>query len=469
MSDSSSPAAGFGPGPQDASEAERWTHTARRRRLLYSRHEDDVRDAIKAHVGGERAKVWGHPDRSANPYLSLWEQSARMYAEPPEIRGMGLTVQAAAAAGLWSLMQRVQRDTLGLREMAVAVELVDGRPVYYPMFPDQLEGRAAPGDPGQPVVLTHTREEPGLGWVRVTWSIEDPANPYYEARKVRQSVTADQFGDEEDVSRQVLGGEFHCQAYPFRDASGAPIMPVVFYHAAETASLWDPYTGQEIVEGSILLGIYLTYFGHVIRTSAWAQRYAAGVDLGVDEVNADAGDASPTREIIPDPSRVLLLRADDEQAGQIIIGQWAPPVDPLQLIQAIRIYADWLVQAAGLRTDVTKQSSDIRSGYSLAVARDAIREAQRVYEPLFARADTRLLTVTAQLLGQPVEDLRITYRGLAVSPQERRALIDEVTSLRDAKLMSRVEAWQRLHPGASDSEARTALAEIDAESKETAA
>jgi len=436
------------PGPQDASESGRWDHTRRRRRLLYSMQEMDLRRAIQEHVGSTRAKVWGAPDLSANPYLSLWETVSRMYAESPAIFGMDETAAVVAEAGYWSLMQRGQRDTLALRELGMAIEIIDGKPVYTPLFPDLLEGVAAPGEPSQPVRLTYTRTHPGVGWVRVTWDLE---NEIYEARKP----------DGTDVSEEVLGGIFRGKSYPFRDADGAAIMPVVLYHAAETGTLWDAHTGAEIVEGSLLLGVYLTYWGHVVRTCAWAQRYTAGVEIDGAEVDSD-NPSTTTREIIPDPATVLQMRAS-EDGGQPVIGQWAPPVDPDVLIGAIRTYEERLVESAGLRVDVTRQSSDIRSGYSLAVQRDAIREAQRVYEPLFARSDALVLTKTAQLLGLPVEPVRIEYRGLPISPQERRAMVDEVRELRDAGLMTRVEAWMRLHPGATEDDALASIAAMSAE------
>lgn len=438
------------PGPVDASEIRRWEYTRWRRRIFYSGHRADVQAAIKEHVGTTRAKVWGTPDMSANPTLALSELRSRMYAEAPAVAGMADTVEAATAAGLWSLMQRVQRDASGLREMAVGVEVIDGRPVYTPMFPDLLEGRAAPGDPGQPVVLTHTREHPGLGWVRVTWDIE---GQIYEARDL----------DGTDVSRQVLGGVFRGPAYPFRDAAGAAIMPVVLYHAAETSTLWDAYSGAELFEGGILLNIYLTYYGHVLKNCGFSQRYAGGVEVDGVELDLSQGGSTSTREITPDPAAVLMFRPTEDGGGQPVIGQWAPPVSPKELIESIGIYWDRMVSAAGLKSDVTRTSSDIRSGYSLAVERESVREAQRVDEPLYARSDERLLTVTAQLLGHPVEPVQITYRGLPVSPQERRALVQEVRELRAERLMTRVEAWLRLHAAASDEDARRALAAIDAE------
>jgi hypothetical protein len=447
------------PAPSDPADILRWTHSRLRRRLLYSEHEADLVERIRAHVGSTRRAAWGEPDLSANPYLSLWEQTSRLYAEVPEVRGMPETVKAATSAGLWSLMQRVQRDTLGLRETLVRVEVIDDKPVYTLLYPDLVEARASAAEPGQPIWLRESRYDADLGiWVRVTWDSESQVPAYY----------ATSASDGTDVSENVLGGRYVGDAYPYRDASDRPVVPAVVYHAAETGRLWDPYTGREIVEGSLTLGMLLTYWGHVVRSCAWSQRYAVGVLVDGGDVEIEASGAAARREIVTDPATLLMLRAD-EGAGQPTIGQWAPPVSPEELIKSIRSYEERLVEAAGLRVDVTRQSSDIRSGYSLAVAREAIREAQRVYEPLFARSDARLLWLTAWLLRQPDEPLTIRYLGLPQSPAERRQAVDEVIRLREAGLISRVEAWLRLHPGATDDEARAALAEIEAENRQEVA
>lgn len=434
-------------GPVDTTQGQRWSHTRLRRRMLYGGHSEDVHAALRAHVGQVRKEAWGPPDMSANPYLSLWEQTAKLYAEEPLVTGDDDAVGAAKAAGLWSLMQRVQRDTLGLREMGVRVEVIDGAPVYTPVFPDLMEGRASASDPGQFVALTETRWTPGVGWTRVTWDAE---REVYEAHD----------RDGNDVSAEVLGGRFVGDRYPYR-LDGKAIVPVVLYHAAETSTLWDEYAGREIVDGSLTLSVYLTYFGHVLKNCAWAQRYAAGVDVGGAGLEgADGGGAR--REIVTDPSTLLML-SSQEGGGQMMIGQWAPPIQPDVLMKSIGMYEERLVESAGLRVDVTRQTADIRSGYSLAVARDSIREAQRSYEPLFERSDTRLLAITGALMGRPSVPVRIVYRGLPESPGERRARLDEIAELRAQGLLTRAGAYRMLHPELNDAAIRAALAEIDAE------
>src|SRR3990167_1244571 len=158
--------------------------------------------------------------------------------------------------------------------------------------------------------------------------------------------------------------------------------------------------------------------------------------MGGGSATSDGSRAART-EIVTDPATVLLMAA--AEGAQPLIGQWAPPIEPDVLMRAIGMYEERLVEAAGLRVDVTRQSSDIRSGYSLAVAREAIREAQAIYAPLFARSDARLLALTAGLMDVKGEgQWTVMYPRLPQSAAERRAVLDETLTLHGARLLSRL-------------------------------
>jgi hypothetical protein len=442
------------PGPMDPGEADRWNHTRMRRRLLYSEHRAELERRLEKHIGPVRKQAWGPVDCSANPYLSLWETAARLYSEAPALTGNPELLDALDRAGLWSLMQRQQRDTLGLREMGLRVDIIDGQPVFSPVFADLLEGSPDPKNPGQLLRAVETRWTDGIGWTRCVYDVTGV--PSYRAIAL----------DGSDVSADVLGGTFVGDGYPFR-VDGLPVVPIVIYHAAETSRLWDAFAGAEIVEGSWMLGIFRTYFGHVVRNCAWSQRYAVGVDVGGADVMTGEGSGGARREVTTDPATVTMFNAA-EDGGQPLIGQWAPPILPDTLIGAIARYEEMLVESAGLRLDVTRQSSDIRSGYSLAVARESLREAQRVYEPLFRRSDLMLMRLTAGLMGLDPGDLSIAYRGLPESPVERSARVAEVLQLRQAGLISLQAAYERLNPDLSPDQIAADLAQIGASAQGSA-
>jgi len=455
------------PAPSDPAERERVSHTALRRRLLYSCHERDLDELMQTQLGRVRKSAWGKPDLTANPYLSLWSQTAMLYSAEPEVVAPDAAGEellgAVTMAGLWPLMQRVQRDTLALREMAVHVGVEAGELVYRPVFPDLMEATASKARPSSPVAIREWRWVDGV-WLRFVASIEDPSAPVYRVE--------DRAGM--DVSKDVLGGSFAGDAYPYRGADGAPLLPYVLYHAAETGYLWDPYTLREVVEGSLNIGLLLTYYQHVVRNAAYSQRYVVGVEVdGAEGVTAD-GVSSARREVVTDPSTLLMLR-QAEDASQPIIGQWSPPVDPESLLRSVSMYERRILTMAGLAPpDVTRQEADVRSGYSLAVARESVREAQRVSEPMFRRGDLELLRVSAAMLGVdrgrpiPGDGYRINYRGLPPSPIERAAEREQVVALMAAGLLGRVEAYQRLNPGVTEAQASAEVARIAAENRATA-
>jgi hypothetical protein len=454
------------PAPSDPVEAQRVLHTAKRRRLLYSQHDADLQELMEAQLGHVRTSAWGRPDTTANPFLSLWSQAAVLYNEAPEVAPSAESVDGEALlgyveqAGLWPLMQRVQRDALALREnflhISVEGDGLDATLVYRPVPPDLVRCKASRARPSEPVEVAEWRYIDGT-WQRWITSVEDPAAPVYRVETSR--------GD--DISGDVLGGDFTGPAYPFRAPDGSPILPWSLYHAAETGYIWDAYALREIVDGSLFLGLLLTYYQHVARNAAFDQRYAFGVEFDVDEVVTTSG--ATRREITADPSRVLTGRADPDSMGQPLIGSWGAAADPESILRSVSMYERRLLLLAGLQPpDVTRQEADVRSGYSLAVQQDSARAMQRIYEPCFRRADLRTLQVSSQLLGTAhgvayPERYAINYQGIAPSPVEVAARRDAILSMLDAGLMSRVDAYRDLHEGVSEEQARAALAEIDAE------
>lgn len=426
-------------------------HTRLRRRLLYSQYEADLDRKIRQAVGNVRSDAWKPLDLTANPYLSIWQQTAVLYDAAPVVNGPAGSEAVATAlteAGVWPLMQRVQRDTLGLREMLVRVAVSPaGALVVRPVFPDMVAVETAPGDPSRMVRVKEWMHEGALGWCRHVYDVRDPSAPMYAV------FTAG--GD--DVSAQVLGATFYGEAYPFRLADGTPILPWVIYHAAQTATIFDPYTMREVVEGSLMLGVYLTFFGHVLRDASWPQRYVIGARvLGADAVDGEGNPLAGRREVVTDAATLLEMEADPNGTGQPMVGQWQASADPEKLLASISMYERRILTLAGIQApDVTRQDADIRSGYSLAVSREQVRTLQRVYEPQFRRGDLQLIAIAAALLNratgtryaESATDYRITYHGLPKSSGERLGELAEIKARTEAGLVGPVTAYIELNPG----------------------
>lgn len=462
------------PIPKDTDEQIRVEHTRLRRRLLYSQFASDLDQRIRQAVGNVKADAWKPLDLTANPYLAIWQQTAVLYDVAPDVVapvGSDPVLAALTAAGAWPLMQRVQRDTLGLREMLLRVSAdASGGLVVRPVFPDMVQVEVSPSDPSRPIKIKEWLFDPAAGWVRHVYDIRDPLAPSYSV------YTAAGL----DVSEAILGGDFTGAAYPFRREDGTPILPWVLYHASETGCVWDPYTMREVVEGSLMLGVYLTYWGHVLRDASWPQRYVIGARvLGADTVDGEGNILAGRREVVTDPATLLEMEMDPTFSGQPLVGQWNASADPEKLLTSISMYERRILTLAGIQSpDVTRQDSDIRSGYSLAVSREQVRTLQRVYEPQFRRGDLQLIALAAALLNRATGSgyaeesaaYRITYQGLPQSSGEVLAELAEIKARTEAGLLGPVTAYVELNPGTPFDEAfervvaaRMESAAVDAE------
>lgn len=464
----------FPPSPQDPQEQARWTHTRQRRRMLYGAWAEDLDRRIESQIGHVRRDAWGTPDLSSNVFRSAVSSLAVLYDRRPSL---GHDDQASAdelarvviRAGLWPLMQRIQRDTLGLREMLVRVEITagpEGRGAklhYRPVFPDMVLAEASAADPDQPLVVKELRlmrhEHTGQArWVWEIFSVEHPEAPYHRI------VAASGPEAGADLSAEYLGvpGGLVGEAYPYRFAEGDPFLPIVCYHAARTGQLWDPYEASELVEGSLNVACLWSMFGHCVRQASWPQRYAVGVRVPSASIEGEERNAA-RESVIPDPATVLLFDPADE-GTQPMISQWQPGADPEALQTAISMYERRIAAFAGISAaDVQRVAGDPRSGFAIAITREAQREAQKRYEPCFSPSDERLLSVSAAMWNRvtgaqlPEGGYRVAYQTLPPSQEEQKGEREQIEWEEARGLVSPLDAYRRLHPGASADDAERAI------------
>jgi hypothetical protein len=434
------------PIPTNPVEARRIEHSRLRGRILYSMHEADVRAKVLAAVGSTRAGAWGSPDMTSNPAWYVTSQLSVLYREIPEVApptGGEDVAAAVAEAGYWQLAQRVQRDTIGMNDCFVRVDIDQetGGPAFRLVPPHMVTITASPLAPSQPLAVSEWISDEDK-WVKL---VTDPRKAIYMA--------LDDAG--RDVSERVLGGQFCGDNYPWI-IEGKPVLPYVAYHAAESGYAMDPYSGREVFEGSLQLGVYYTFFGHILRNAAWGQRWI----LGAEPDSADLDENGRRKETVTDPATILILRQMEESNGNAQVGQFSPSVDPDRVLAAIERRERAVVEMALSTVGVSRRESDVRSAASLAVSREAQRDAQRAYEPVFRRSDTRLLRLTSGLMGAPMDGWRIHYRSIPRDPQEMQSEVDRMKSLLQAGLIDKVTAYQQLHPGLTRPEAEAILKQI---------
>lgn len=466
------------PLPHNPAELLRWQHSRLRRRMLYGAWREDLVQRIEWSIGSVRREAWGVPDLSSNVFRSAFSSLAVLYDRRPTVTHDN--AQAAAtvgglvsAAGLWPLMQRVQRDTLGMREMLIRADVAiaeNGQPEvsFRPVYPDMVLAEADPSRPDVPVEIYELRlRHDKAGRPRWTYdylSVEPGEEPYYRV------IAAGQNEHGEDLSLEYLGvaGGLVGEAYPYRRTDGTVYLPYVLYHAAKTGMLFDPFEASELVEGSLNVAVLWTFWGHTVRQASWPQRYAIGVAAPGGSIEGE--DSTTLREsIVPDPATVLLFAPSDESMSPQI-GQWEAGADPNTLQEAIGNYERRIAAFAGVSaSDVMRVAGDPRSGFALAITKEAAREAQRRYEPVFRPVDEALMGIVAALVNSatgtallPEYGYRVAYASLPPSAEERQSEREHVLGLIGAGLLDRVTAYQQLHPGTTRSDAEAALSEIAA-------
>ncbi len=445
------------PLPKSMAEVQRVSHTRLRRRIVYSMHEEDVRSALIEAVGSTRATAWSkNPDMTCNPGWYVSSALAALFDEVPEVeppQGSEAAAVALADGGFWQLARRLQRDTIALNDMFLRVDVDADGPHWRMVFPDMVDATPDPRRPAQPAAMREWVRDPddADAWIQL---VTDPRSRTFQALNTKG----------EDESDRVLGGNMSGERYPFV-VNGRPVCNYVAYHAAETGSLLDPWSGREVWDGALRLGVYYSYFGHVLRNVAWAQRYV----IGAEPLGAEADSDGRRQELLTDPAVLVMMRQLEDHVGQPLIGQWSSPIEPDKLLASIERYERRIVEMALGQAGVSRRESDVRSAMSLAVSRESQREAQRAYEPVFRASDLRTLQLVSGLMGLPTEGWRIKYKSVPRDPHELVLVANRLVSLVDAGLEDRVSAYRELHPGMTEDEAKAALAQIAQTNRVTAA
>jgi len=439
------------PSPTNPEEASRWEHTRHRRALMEGRWQRLLEDRLQMQLGSTRRQAWGIPDISSNPFKVVATELATLYDAPPDVchNTAGGAVDELcgsngliARAGLWPQMARFQSMVIALREMWMRIDVEDGRLIYRPVSPDMTIAEADPSRPTTPLAyaeirLRHIRGE--ARWAYDVLDIRDPANPSYTVRLAKDT------GMGEDVTLEVLGGTYSGDAYPYRRADGAPILPVVLYHASLYGDrLFDAFNGVELYEGSLNLAVYYSFLAHTLRDASFPQRYAIGVRIAGSDM-VDGGSRGQRVEVVTDPTTILMLDAAMEQQPQV--GQFVAGADVEKIEATIAAIAHRLATDAGLApTDLQRTSGSAKSGYAISLSQDGKRTAQRKYVMQFRDADERLVSISATLYNRamgtqfPEGGYSVHYREIPLSPEELASRRAHAMEMMEAGLMDKVEA-----------------------------
>ncbi len=475
------------PAAPDQITQNRWEHTALRRRLMTGIWEQDLEDALHQHLPSERRAAWGVADMSSNAMEQVSRQLAMLYHEQPTITHKENIEQLISRdgylmqSGLFSLMQRVQQFAIALREVIVRIDVIGGKPnqptkkkglQFRLVTPDFVYCEVHPDSPDEPVLyreyrLRHDKESDEYKWVVDSFDIRDESNPHFALFEVSTDGTLT-----EDVTEKYLGISAQIgNMYPYRSKEGIPFLPIQIYRAEKTGEMWNTYDSSQLLFGSLNSAVLFSFYLHLVRDSCWSQKYVAGLHLaGQNQLDQDL--VSRRAAISTDPSSILVFTPDPDINTQPLIGTFEPSADPEKLLESVAKYEYRVATAAGISSEVLRQSGDPRSGYALSISREGQREAQRKYAPLFRRLDESLLSKCAMIanifLGNnfPEMGYRVQYQQLRLSPEEMKAIREDVIQKLNAGLISPVDAIMLLNPDLDELEAKNELNRIRRERAE---
>ena len=459
------------PLPRSIEDINRWTQTSFRRRMLYNRHKQDLERRIQDQMGETKREAWGAVDMSSNLAISIYEGQSVLYDRQPVVSHEGEAgdlIQRIVYSGLWEQMPRIQRDVLGLRVVGLFVSCApNGHLSYRVAWPDRMIVRHT-HDGGSPKFVKEARyyrnpQSHGGSWHWDCWDITDPYHPTHYVLSDRGDNLSDQYLTTPDNPE----GDFTGERYIWRWANGEPFIPYSFYQATRTDEFWDAWAEDTVFDGALQSQVYWSQFSAAFRQASHPQRWAVGLELDGGAYVDENQDGSGRSAVVTDPSTVVLFRPIEDLDGQPMVGQFKPGADVDKMQDAILAYERRVAAMSGLNpADISRVSGDPRSGYSLAVTRQAQREMQRSHEHRFRVCDKNTIDKSAALSNRvagtsyPEGGYDIMYPLLAKSPEEMVAEARFLDAEVEAGHMDRLTAHMRRYPGMSRERAERELSLI---------
>jgi hypothetical protein len=183
---------------------------------------------------------------------------------------------------------------------------------YRPVFPDLVTVITDSDRPDVPVKLCEARLRELDGKHAWFWDVYD-IRPGMESYKICTKDWIDVTAEFTGQPSEAYSGE----RYPFRYADGRAFLPFGFYHAAKTGRMWDSYSTTEMVEGTLNVGVLYTFLLHIVRNTAWKQRYTVDLEIGGAAWADENDDGNGRRSIVTDPATVTQFysREDAHRPG----------------------------------------------------------------------------------------------------------------------------------------------------------
>lgn len=465
--------------PTDEDDA-RCLMVSERHRLLLDDAEGLAREYLIAKAGEEKARLFGLPDLSANPLASVCRQLSTpgLYGVEPSVYhgaepdAVDRLLEQTRAAGLFSKLQRVQYLALGLGEYLIRLDVPSsvGRLTVRLVSPACVYAEGTADLPDVPVRIWELRcrwYEKEWKWAWDRYDISDPEKPSYSV------IEADCNDADADLSRFYLdpAGALVGEAYPFRYADGRPFLPWVVYRAADTGCMWNYLDKRGATVGTLNTIALSTYANHAALGASGRSVLCVNV-APIGDVRAAGSDVSQTTR----PRSVSLLPGtwvfseQTRDGAQPLVQEIGPGQDLQVLSDYAAAYESNQSIRAGLNpADATRAHANPTSGAALSITNRGRREFARQVTPQFRRADLEAIGKIAALCRLagvatlPESGWSIVYAEIPDGPEEAADERDQIAWEQDRSLLSPVDAYLRLHPGADREAAFRALAQVAAD------
>lgn len=459
------------PAPKDEYDKIRWDVTSRRVRMIDGTWLPDAEEAIRGWFAPEIQVTLPRPEQSRNPMLAFNNQVATLYDRPYRVAILdedGQTMEGGEGmvdGPLLAQQQDMLRYVVACNDCALRLDVSDTREVTYRVVTgDMVFGVPAKANPTQFGMVTELREREIGGevvWTWERWDVRNPAAPEFKVYRRMQD------GTEEDLTEAATGAS----GWPeqMRGPSGEPVLPYVLYHRYVAPRLWTPTAGTELVAGTLTSSCLWTAWLAGYRDAGFPARAVVDGEIVGGTATRTLGVA--TEQHVINPMAILQIRS---RAGEhASLSQWGAGMDPKAGGEAVAQYDEGLAVSAGLSPADVSRGSNGASGYSIVVSRDGQRRMQeRLRVPMAMGDQLRLAKVAALTRStMPTDPDRylISYAPIPRSPEEVQATLAEVVGLLDAGLITWVDAYMRMHPDATEEQARAAKEEIEEEKAERAA
>jgi len=336
-------------------------------------YEAIIRDTLKELFCKENYEnLYYHVNQSQNIFKRVVNQISMIYKADAQ-RALDVESDRYEAikeeTDIDTRMRKVNRLTNAVNEVIILVAIRDGEIYYDLITPNICTVIQDPDDPSKMDALIY----------RIT-SVNTPTSA--DLRYAYWDING---------NHAILDGSFRTISeiytpdgsgaslpYPYRDESGAFVIPAVVSHRQHPEdSFWDQDSGRDLYNATIGLGWKLTLKDYYFKTASFKQIYVIADDLNV-----------PNKQRL-DVLTMLHLRGDNSEIGTLDL-----QIAMDQLDKSIAADINMIINNYGISADSWTLSIAEMSGRALKIRNMALLEQRQEQTPTYRRFETELFEKT---------------------------------------------------------------------------